>query len=312
MEKQTVSFKTTSSDANPNNVNEVSQQGNRQGAAGTSKFQDDVSPLLTDYDGHGGARAEQEPHDDPDKVVAIEQEIRHVPERAIQPPDFDNEMRESNQQILDDIQRQVGAQYQAPAQMLQIAVNFETARQLDPRLNALRNVDKHKAKKPKTSFAWSKEQDQQIVAMTMFHLSQGTDMSTIKPYRDMIDRSPHLRYIQDPSVIRRRLRTLSDPNNSATLEDYCGYSVATDDQQRDMAIAVAKTIRASCLDLRLVKRFKLEEFTRRRVVSSAPVQSHTDLQAPDEDDVQIIDHPAPQSVKRSKKVAMRTNKNART
>lgn len=209
--------------------------------------------------------------------------------------DLDDEMRQSYNQLMNDLVEQVGETYRAPTQMLNIAVKFETARRKDPRLNALRNMDKIEAKKPKKDCVWSKEQDQQLISLTMFHIRRGADMSTIEPYRDMIDRVPRLRDFQDPNVVRQRLRALSDPNHSAILEDLCGRSTANNDSDRDKAIAVSKSIRASCLDLRKVKRLKLQGFTRRKVISSPTVRSDQQPETTGEDDVddvQIVQLPA--------------------
>lgn len=198
----------------------------------------------------------------------IGQQDWYVPVQIIQPPEFDDQMRQSNEDILNDLNNQVGVEYTAPPQMLQIALKFEEARQRDARRNPLRDHEKLEAKRPKKRYAWSTEQDQQIVAMALYHIFAGKDMTTIQPYKDMKNASPLFRLIEDPRQIRRRLLTLCSPNNSTDLENFCGRSAAQNDQERKMAENVAKTITASCVDLRLVKEWGLEEFTRRKVLST--------------------------------------------
>lgn len=290
VEKQTSAPDTPSSHAKTA-VNKVLQRSDGQGAAGTPGFNDDPPSSDADNVVDGGTRVKQEPEDDFD-VICEDGDNRNEnwyrPERIIQPPEFDEEMRASDQQILDDIQEQVGVPYEAPEQIRQIVANFHTARQRDPRRNGTRNME---ASKPRTRYAWSQQQEQQMVAMTLLHLSKGFDMTTIKPYIEMKRLSPLFRNIDDPRQIKRRLQALCSPQNSAILEDYCGHSIAANDDDRQMAIAVAQTIRASCLDLYLVKQQGLDKFIRPKILTTRRKRNPSTQQTVD-DDVQIVDPPA--------------------
>lgn len=215
-------------------------------------------------------------------------------------------MQRANQEILNDLRDQVGVPYQAPDQMLDIALNFDLLRNSDPsRRNALRDLGSDR-QRVRTRYVWTPVQDQQIVAFAICHLASGRDLSTIEPYRQMSAASPLLRHVQDPRRIRARLQHLCHEDSRMELEAYCGYNLTNDQQHRAAIVNVAQTVRASCLDLRLVRLWNLENFVRRRTVST---RSRTNVAPPgrqlslpsaagngpstggtnDNDDVQIVD-----------------------
>lgn len=241
------------------------------------------------------ARVKSEPLDPYDSDVIVEDgdqvyEFCGRPERIVNPPEFDDEMRAADAEIMDDIRQAVGEAYRAPAQMMQIVASFQAARQQDPRRNGTRDLE---PKAPRCKFIWSQQQDQQIVAMTLYHLNRGADMTKIAPYADMKRRSPLFQRVQDPRNIMRRLQVLCSPQNCVILEDYCGHSAAESDAERAMALDVAQTIRASCLDLRLVKQQKLDKFIRPKI-SSKPIEYRRRIAPPADqnDEIQLIEDAA--------------------
>lgn len=185
-------------------------------------------------------------------------------ERIIEPPEFDDAMRQSHQEILNDIRNNIVAPYEPPIQVLDIALNLEQARQRDPRRSALRNTAREQ--RVRTRYIWTPAQDQLIVALAMGFLYKGRDMSTIRPYCEMLATSPMLRHVTDPRRIRSRLQALCHENNLAQLEEYCGYTRAETDEQREMVRNAARNVRASCLDMRLVREWKLYDFVRPKAI----------------------------------------------
>lgn len=222
----------------------------------------DLGPAFS-ADSNNEERKDEEDLDDLYQDNDDRSQNQYHPQRIIQPLEMDEEMRISDQQLMDDVEQEIGEPYQAPDQILQIVSKFHAALNQDPRRNGTRNMQ---PKKQKTSFAWSQHQDQQIVGMTIAHLNKGADMTTIEPYDDMKRRSPKFfGHIEDPKNIMRRLQALCSPQNSVVLEDYCGYSIAQTDEAREKASKTAQIIRASCLNLRQVKQQKLDGLIRPKI-----------------------------------------------
>lgn len=180
------------------------------------------------------------------------------PDRLIEPPEFDDQARQANEEILDDLRNAVGTLYQPPLQVFDMAINFDARRQRDPRCNALRS---DAPKREKRRFVWAKEQDQLVVAFAIKALNDGKDLFKVSTYETMMN-NPLLNYIRDPAVIRTHLQKMCHEDNTRDLEDLCGFNSANNDRERDSIRNVAKTIRAGCLDAFLVDKWNLRPFVR--------------------------------------------------
>lgn len=142
--------------------------------------------------------------------------------------------------------------------MLKMSIDLEAVRQRDYRYDALRNFDYKRIKK---RYDWSYSQEQLIVAFAIKALRDGLDLTKIEAYKPLLF-LPNFQHVTDPRVFRYRLYKMCHENHREVLGDYCGLNLARDDQQKRAVLNTVQTIRAGCLALPLVRKWKLESFTR--------------------------------------------------
>lgn len=182
------------------------------------------------------------------------------PERLVEPPPLDDDLRRENQQVLDDLRDNVATDYQSPEQILQMAINLNANQQRDPRFNALKQ-NEALSKRERRKIVWGYEQEQLIVAFAIKAIKDGKDLSKLQVYKTMLNNNM-LSYVRDPARIRSHLLRMCHEDNVRQLEDYCGFNIATDDQQRQAVRNVANSIRVGCLDWADIDRWNLRAFVR--------------------------------------------------
>lgn len=157
----------------------------------------------------------------------------------------------------------VAGAYTAPKYILEIIQMYNSMTDKDKRYLPQRNFEQRKSNK---RLHWTKRQDQKIIIFAIQFLTQDPqkDLSILGPFNKMHKLSKAFNTVKNPRQLQRRLIQLSDDKNLLYLHELCGLNICSNETDIIAVEEVSNKIRASCLPLNLIRKYRLEKYFQRR------------------------------------------------